>query len=133
MTLAQRSVDRHPDTVEIAQHLIVPESNDAIALLFDHSGSRQINCRFVLPTIDLNHELCSMAGKVRDVMPERDLPAKVPYLKALLEHSPQLPLCIGHSSSETTGSLYGAGRWMTLHGLLISPLPSMGRGWGGVG
>jgi hypothetical protein len=54
VTLAQRTVDNRPDTVRIAEYLIVPEADNAIALVLDHSGARGIDTFVVLTAIDLD-------------------------------------------------------------------------------
>lgn len=56
--------DSRPDTVWIAEHLVIPEANDVIAFSFDHPRAGGIAFGPMLPTIDLDHHPRAMAREV---------------------------------------------------------------------
>jgi hypothetical protein len=61
----------------VAQHIIVPEPDDAVALGFHVSRARSIifDCFGMLPAIQFNDEPFGQAGEIREVRPDGHLPA----------------------------------------------------------
>ena len=57
---------------------MVPEANDAIAVIFNDCRSRRVNFLTMLPTVDFNHEQSTVAGKVRDILANWNLAAEAP-------------------------------------------------------
>ena len=49
VTFVQHAINDAPDAVRVANHLIVPEAQDAITLFFDNCAPLSINLRAVLP------------------------------------------------------------------------------------
>src|SRR4051812_49042742 len=78
-----------------------------------------------------------MSGKIHDVMTKGDLLAKVPISKAFPQHSPELPLSLGHLLTKASSAVNRAVWRMMLHrtGSTTNitppqPLPIKGRGLG---
>src|SRR5689334_25088860 len=136
VTPAQRAVDHRPYPVRIAQHLIVPETENAISFVLDHSSARLILSGLVLTAVDLDDELGAMAREIRDEMTQRHLLAKVPIAKVFLEHSPKLPLGVCHFFPEAPCTSDRCGWRVMLHSWRSTPtitppqpLPIKGRGY----
>src|SRR3954469_12629345 len=68
-------------TLDISQHIIVPEPQHAIAARVQVPGPFRIGSdagrKFVLPTIGFDHDPRAMAGEVRKVWTDGCLAAKV--------------------------------------------------------
>ena len=69
----------------ILQHLVVPETEDAITFGFDGQCTRMIPLDRVLPAIDFNHDPKSMAGEIGNVVAQRNLPTKARFGELLPE------------------------------------------------
>ena len=119
MTVVQRGVDHRPNPIRIAQHLIVPEANNAITFILNHSGPGQVHRSVVLPAIDLNHQFRAMTGEIGDEVTQRHLLAEMPVVEAFLQHTPELALRIRHLPPETACACDRAGWRMMLHGLAL--------------
>jgi hypothetical protein len=87
--VAQRRIDRRPDAVRIAQDLVIPKTNDAITFALEDCGPGRIDLRFVLPTIDLDNDFRSMACKVRDEVPDRNLASEMMLAECLSQYMPE--------------------------------------------
>jgi hypothetical protein len=76
-----RHQDRFHHAVDILQHIIVPETKDAIALRPKINGSFRIADNvirlIVLRSIDLDDEAPFVAGEVSEVRTDGGLPAEV--------------------------------------------------------
>jgi hypothetical protein len=70
----QREVDRGGDAVAIAQHIMVPEPQDAITLGFYGSRSVRISRRQVLPSVHFNNRPCAVTAEIDGVRQNRNLP-----------------------------------------------------------
>ena len=73
VTPAHRFIDGRPDTFRIAKHLVIPESDDAIALGLDQFRALFIPLRPMLSAVDLDYELGAMTGEVGGEHPKRHL------------------------------------------------------------
>lgn len=93
--VAQCRIDRHPNTIRIAKHIVVPETDDAIPFTFQDRSSGRIANRFVLPTIDLNDDFRSMTCEVREEVPDRNLPSEMMFAESLAQNSPKTAFCGG--------------------------------------
>jgi hypothetical protein len=70
------------DTIGIAQNLIVPKADHAIAFCLDHSCSYLIPSPAVLASINLDHKSSPMAAKIDDEIADRHLPSEPGLWKA---------------------------------------------------
>ena len=57
----------------ITEHFIVPEADDDIPLILNVGGAQSVGFAFVLPAVDLDHNPHLMAGKVGDIVTDRNL------------------------------------------------------------
>ena len=132
---AQHAIYDAPDTVRVAEHIIVPESNEPVSFRLDESGSFCVDNFRMLSTVDLNDELGSVAGEISNVMADGRLPPEMLMRKAFPKDAPEHLLRIGHVSTKSASALDGAVGRMMLHSLRSTmndtppqPLPIKGRG-----
>ena len=135
MPVAQSSVDHRPDAVRIAQHFVIPETQNAVSFGLNDFRATNVIAGFMLPTIDLNHEPRPVSGEIGDEVPDRNLAPEMLVRKTLTEQAPQLSLCVRHISAKSARTPYRAFRWIMLHSLRSTmnitppqPLPIEGRG-----
>jgi hypothetical protein len=71
------SVDDDLDhAIDIVKHVVVPESQNAIALIVEVGRSDEVGCAVgVLTAVNLDHDSMGVTGEVREVRPDRCLPA----------------------------------------------------------
>ena len=85
VTHAQGRIDYSVNPFAIAKYVIVPETNHPVSIRFHNRGTRSVGHGFVLPTVDLDDQLRSVAGKIRDKMADRNLMAEVEAGKMLAQ------------------------------------------------
>jgi hypothetical protein len=115
---AQIFGDHCPRAVRIVQHLVVPESQHAVALaLQEPSAARFLfRRRIVLAAIDFDDQSRLVANKVGNEAPDRHLTAKsISFGLARSQHPPELFLGFGHLAAERPGALVGALGWPLIH------------------
>jgi hypothetical protein len=61
---------------------------------------RDVSVFVMLPAVDFDHQLCAMAGKICDVMPDRHLPTEMMFFEALAQQPPHSSLCGRHLAPE---------------------------------
>ncbi len=86
--------DGRHHTLDIAQHIVVPEPDDPVALGIQGAGALGIGCDSpgVLPAVDLDDQLARRYGEIRDVTPNRMLSPRLDRRVHLTQCAPQLPL-----------------------------------------
>ena len=114
MLTAQGKIDRMPNATWIAEYLIVPKAYQPIPLSFDQPRPRGIQIRSMLPTVDLDHELRSMACKIGDVVPKRHLFAKMVLSEVHLEYAPKHAFRVGEALAKSSGSTNRSDWWVML-------------------
>ena len=79
------------DTFKRLEDLVVPESQNLVAMPLEHSLALLIvsDGRTMLPAVEFYNELGIMAGEIRNVSGDRNLPPKVPSFR--FEHPKLLP------------------------------------------
>jgi len=106
--LFERLHDHLQHAFGISKHVVVPETDHAEASSLQISGARLIPCdlRIVLPTINLDHEVCGQAGEIDDVVINRDLPPEQLTFKIVASHQIPKPLLgFGHALAQFAGAL----------------------------
>ncbi len=83
---------------------MIPEADYSITFTFDGRRSRRVHFAAVLSSVDLDDELCRVAGEIDDEMTDRDLPAEMMLLKSFSQQPPKLLLGIGRAIAQTLGS-----------------------------
>ena len=65
--------------IDVAHHLIVPESQDTIAFQFQKTRALRVPPTFVsvLPAVDFDNDLQAMTRKIDNVATQMNLPAKM--------------------------------------------------------
>ena len=128
--------DRLQHAVEIAQHLVVPEADDAKACGFQKRRSRRVGFDAVLPAIDFHDQRCLEAQQVGDEVINGNLP---PELRAtelpVAQSRPQQRLCIGGIATKppriSRQMQFRHARPFPLTPMLSHrPSPAKGRGYG---
>ena len=92
---AQGFGNRMCHAIGIAQHLVIPEANDAIAFRLDQSRARGVFSFTMLSTVDLDHQSCAMTGKVGGVAPKGHLPPKMLVGEILANQPPESCFRVG--------------------------------------
>ena len=87
-------------TFKVANHFIIPESQDPIAFGFDFGCTARIANAVVLPAIDLYYHSVPMTDEISDVMADRNLASEACPLEVLLERAPHDPFRIGHITTQ---------------------------------
>ncbi len=67
---------------------MVPESQDSIAVSFDHRCAVRIGFFIVLATIGFDDQLGTVTGDVREILAERNLLSKTEVRKGFTEQTP---------------------------------------------
>ncbi len=99
------------NAVDIAQHVVVPETKDLVAFLSQAFVSNRICCGLiVLPTVDFNDETLLAAHEITDVADDRLLPDKLvavdpPVADAIPENRLCICLIDAQSSCASDGLL----------------------------
>src|SRR5271163_2656800 len=92
------------DTVEIIQDLVVPQPENAIALVLQELGSLGFPVRqvIVLATIDLHDQSRIMTNKIGNVSADQHLAAELlRFYLTQAQYMPDLLLCLGHIPSQS--------------------------------
>ena len=97
--LVQRGVDRDPDTLGIAQRVVVPEAQHAIAFIFQNARPFGIDLLAMLPAVDLDDQAMTVTGEVSDVMADWHLTTKAGVGEAFTKQSPNRSLGARHVTS----------------------------------
>jgi hypothetical protein len=110
---AQGSRDCLHHTLDIGEHIVVPEPQHAIVARVQVRGSLRIRCDatrlIVLSTIEFDHQTRAMAGEVREVWTNRCLPAKVRAVDAqAAKMLPQNPFGIGRLVPHRAGARHAS-------------------------
>jgi hypothetical protein len=119
--------NRGKDSVCVAQHVIVPETEDTVPNQGQSPRPRRIGCAIddVLGAIKLHDESTLKTHEIRDVTANRMLPSELETSKsAIPEMLPDQPLCVCSQSSEIAGD---AGTALLYHPH-PTPLPFKGEG-----
>src|ERR1700741_5616803 len=119
--VGQRGINRRPDAVRIAKHFIVPEADPLISFLLQGSRAGRVRFCFILPAIDLDHQLRSMTGEIGDEVSNGHLSPEMPVGEMLSEHSPKLAFSVGHVVAKAASATNCAFRRMTLYLALPAP------------
>jgi hypothetical protein len=94
--------------IDVSDHVVIPEAQDAIALAFEKSGTLRIGGGHfgMLPAINLDDESSVVTGKVHDVGPQPNLPSEMRARNG--QTMPQMPpeflLCLGWRCAHRAGS-----------------------------
>lgn len=115
VTLAQGRIYGDPNSIGIAQHVIIPEANNLVAFLIQSGSAQSIDFSRVLAPVDLDDQLCLVARKISDEMSDWDLSPEMMFREALPKDAPHRPLRVGHITTEAAGAFYGASGRMMLH------------------
>jgi hypothetical protein len=77
-------------SLEVLQHVAVPEPNDAVAVVCDLRGTPVVGLRplGVLATIEFDHQFARGTGEVGYTAADRVLPAEFPDSDPLAQSSP---------------------------------------------
>ena len=97
---AQRCLDGRPDSVWIAEHLMIPKADHAISLTLDNSGAPNVERVAMLAAIDFNPELRTVADKIYDEVSDRRLSAKMVLGKAFAQQTPELSFGVSGAVSQ---------------------------------
>jgi hypothetical protein len=94
-------------TIDIRQHVIVPEAQDTIAVGLETPGALPIGrCILrMLPAIHFNDELRTMADKIDDIRTDANLPPEmtIDERQAMPQMRPECPLRIGRHLAHLPG------------------------------
>jgi len=124
----QGRLDRRPDTIEILQHIVVPEAKDTKALTLQKFSSTRVALGRVLPAVDLDDQALLGAEEVRDVAIDLDLPTELEAVHlAVAENVPEFALGVGGVATQPPRS--GRQKMLPCHNS-PSPQPSPARGEG---
>src|SRR5579883_1406841 len=87
----QRSADGFQDTLQIVQHLVVPETNDAVAALRELGAAAFIGflAKRVLTAVQLDRQLSLGTGESGHAPTDRMLAAEFPSRQPLAQGEPQ--------------------------------------------
>ena len=85
----------------VLENVVVPEANDAIAESPDAGGSMNVDFRPMLPAVELDREVSTAAGKVRDVRPNGELANEFGAFEAAAPQTvPEAVLGFGASTAQ---------------------------------
>jgi hypothetical protein len=90
-------------TLGIGQDVVVPETQNMVAVRIDDSTARRIGRFLMLPAIRLDHELRAITGEIDDELADRNLPAKARFREAFAQYAPQLLLGVGSIATQSAG------------------------------
>ena len=87
------------DAVEIFQDLVVPEPQNALALVLKELGSLGFAARraIVLATVDFHNQPGVVANKIANIAADRHLAELVPFYLTRAQYSPDTLLGLGHA------------------------------------
>lgn len=90
------------NAVRIAQDVVVPEAQDAVAFGFEEAGAFGVVFRSarMLPAIDLDNELGGVGAEIDSVAAERSLLSPVDIGQCRTHGSPKHALGFGHGTPE---------------------------------
>lgn len=89
-------LDRRPNTVEILEDVVVPETDRSESLAFEVGRPASILLRRVLAAVDFDDELPVRAQKIHDVAVDLNLPAELEATELTTsKDTPELPFCVG--------------------------------------
>src|SRR5690349_17784837 len=96
------------DAVDVAEDVVVPETGDGPAVLFEVAGSLSVlQCGLslaVLRAVDLHDELFIVTGEVDDVARDRNLATEAEAHQSMsAQLVPQLQLRVGHHAAHLLG------------------------------
>jgi hypothetical protein len=102
----ERPTNRREDTVDIFQHLVIPDPDHTVAVMckLGTAGRVGIDSCGVLTTVDFNHELAGRAGAVGDVSADRELAPETPGEVCFTQHAPQRLFRISGVASESSSN-----------------------------
>ena len=99
----QRALNFVEDALKVAQHVVIPEAQNAIAGCFNSLRSRYIGrlLPIVLAAVELDHELCLAAGEIDDEGTDGGLAAEVRshQLDVVAQPLPEHALGVGRSGA----------------------------------
>jgi hypothetical protein len=98
----QRLEQRNQHTLEIPEHVVVPESPHAISLGRKPTIAAGVTLRFgMLSAVDLNHQARVVTNEVRNKWSHRSLAAELEVGKAsIAQREPKLVFGVGHAAAE---------------------------------
>jgi hypothetical protein len=102
VALVQNLGDFRPDAFWIAQHLMIPETEDAIALGFDHLRAAGVPLQPMLTAVDFDDEPRAVAREIRGESAKRDLKSESRLSEALAQKSPHRLLRFRRIGAEPT-------------------------------
>lgn len=116
---------QHP--IHVAQHIVVPEADDAVAVGFDDPGAVRVDRAFgMLPAVAFDGEAQGAAGEVGNEVADLVLASKLCAAKlAGAQVRPQALFSVGRFVSETARSLCEA-----LFSQFRTPIPTLPQGEG---
>ena len=123
--------DAVENAIRVGQYVVVPEAEDAKTTGLKETGALGIVIgRFgVLTAVQLNDELCAVAGEIREVRAQWNLFAPVVVREAGAQRTPEHALGVGHVAAKAAGTFNRA--WCKREP--SKALPLVGRvGWGRV-
>ena len=127
----QLSLDSLQDASEVFDHVIVPKTNDPVAVRLDHprtSGIR-LNRQAMLPAIQLDYQLGAPASEVRDGVADRELPEEFETIElASSQTRPKQCFRIGGTRPKRAG--VGSHPSHSHRRPNSTPSPRRGEGWG---
>ena len=90
--------DSQQHAIGVLQHVVVPEADHAVAVGFDHAGSRFVDRTFiVLPAIKLNCDPGRATGEIDHEIADRKLSCELHSTQlAGAQVRPQAPFRVGH-------------------------------------
>jgi len=106
----KRRVDHVQNAVRILNDVVVPKSQDAIALAFEparpHIVASGIFCFAVLRAIEFDDEPSGHAGEIGDVVSNRHLAAEMPAVQLECpEQAPEFAFSVGRVVAKTASGL----------------------------
>jgi error-prone DNA polymerase len=119
---AQRLTQNQQDSFHIPQHVVVPESEDAVAPRLE-PGAANSTVIGMLPAIDLDDQRSLRTEEIDDIGTDRLLPAQAESVDLLSPHlEPQSRLGIGEIGAQMPGEMRGHARMLSFRGLDRHPL-----------
>ena len=105
------AVNNLKHAIDVSEHVVIPEAENAIALRFEKFSSLRVPARLV-PAVNFDDELRGMIGKIYDVGTQPDLPSEMGLRdrEAMPQMPPQFPLSFGRrgphcASASAIGSI----------------------------
>jgi hypothetical protein len=96
--LTRSSDDRLQHTVDIAHHIVVPDAQNQIAVVFDIGRPLRVfkAALVMLPAIQFNDEMGELTAEIDNIGPDRHLSPKFHSVKTpVAQPKPQGPLGVG--------------------------------------